>query len=618
MKLDATDLRYLTSDEWRVLRAFETLSAHYEVVPTSALSSAVGSLNSSSLARIAGGLAKRNLVARVKNASYDGFRITYGGADWLAVKALREKGLEGTGPRVGVGKESGGVSTSFEDHPEAILKIHRLGRISFRAVKEKRDYLGKRQNASWMYLSKLAAKKEWEFMNALYAHSFPVPRPLAYSRHAVLMTRIPAYPLRQIATLPQEAIPLLFDQLMNLIVRLAKAGLVHGDFNEYNLLVLEKQSEDEVDAENTTYREETKNERLRDEREESVTADGVVEKGNGFERIVSRNASHTPSEANGRACGENDEHEKQDAGDEDSDLDGSGEEIDETEIHLQDGTTLSAVLIDFPQMVSVEHLNAEFFFDRDIDCVIRFFHKRFRYQVSREDCPKFGDYVSSDRAFRRAQKERERASKQNSNVEDGNGGAMPAEDEDDLMLDVITDASGLAGLIKSRELEEYMSRLNVKDEGAPGEGADQSEDEDQREQTSETDDEDQEGEDENPYGRRTAVLEDRPPDMQGPDIPSMSRRPRQRRPGNHHAASTHSGPASARDAPLPSRGAAEKALKEGDDRLIQLRIAAERERRQRKELKHHGKSKRGPNTGRKMPGGKAKGVAAKIRDADAF
>ena len=40
----------------------------------------------------------------------------------------------------------------------------RLGRVSFRAIKEKRDYLGKRKSASWMYMSRLAAQKEWAFM----------------------------------------------------------------------------------------------------------------------------------------------------------------------------------------------------------------------------------------------------------------------------------------------------------------------------------------------------------------------------------------------------------------------------------------------------------------------
>jgi RIO-like serine/threonine protein kinase len=41
---------------------------------------------------------------------------------------------------------------------------NRLGRISFRAIKEKRDYMGKRKSASWMYMSRLAAQKEWAFM----------------------------------------------------------------------------------------------------------------------------------------------------------------------------------------------------------------------------------------------------------------------------------------------------------------------------------------------------------------------------------------------------------------------------------------------------------------------
>ena len=40
----------------------------------------------------------------------------------------------------------------------------RLGRISFRAIKAKRDYLGKRKSASWMYMSRLAAEKEYAFM----------------------------------------------------------------------------------------------------------------------------------------------------------------------------------------------------------------------------------------------------------------------------------------------------------------------------------------------------------------------------------------------------------------------------------------------------------------------
>jgi RIO-like serine/threonine protein kinase len=53
----------------------------------------------------------------------------------------------------------------------------RLGRVSFRAIKEKRDYMGKRKSASWMYMSRLAAKKEWEFMKVRYPFNFDPSSP---------------------------------------------------------------------------------------------------------------------------------------------------------------------------------------------------------------------------------------------------------------------------------------------------------------------------------------------------------------------------------------------------------------------------------------------------------
>ena len=37
-------------------------------------------------------------------------------------------------------------------------------------------------------------------------------------------------------------------------------------------------------------------------------------------------------------------------------------------------------LIDFPQMVSTSHENAEGYFDRDVECVARFFRRHFSYE----------------------------------------------------------------------------------------------------------------------------------------------------------------------------------------------------------------------------------------------
>ena len=51
---------------------------------------------------------------------------------------------------------------STEDGKELILKLHRLGRTSFTNVTNKRDYTrkqGKRNGASWLQLSRLAALK---------------------------------------------------------------------------------------------------------------------------------------------------------------------------------------------------------------------------------------------------------------------------------------------------------------------------------------------------------------------------------------------------------------------------------------------------------------------------
>ena len=47
------------------------------------------------------------------------------------------------------------------------------------------------------------------------------------------------------------------------------------------------------------------------------------------------------------------------------------------------------VLIDFPQMVSISHENAEFYFDRDVECIRDFFRRRFNFES--ETFPKFSD-----------------------------------------------------------------------------------------------------------------------------------------------------------------------------------------------------------------------------------
>lgn len=47
------------------------------------------------------------------------------------------------------------------------------------------------------------------------------------------------------------------------------------------------------------------------------------------------------------------------------------------------------IIIDFPQMVSTQHVNAETYFDRDVNCIRDFFKRRFAYES--EFHPTFAD-----------------------------------------------------------------------------------------------------------------------------------------------------------------------------------------------------------------------------------
>lgn len=142
-----------------------------------------------------------------------------------------------------------------------------------------------------MFLSRLAAQKEFAFMKAIYEAGFSVPTPIENSRHTIVMSLVDGFPMRQLTSHDNPS--RLYNTLMNFIVRLANQGLIHCDFNEFNIMICEKfeDPEDEV------------------------------------------------------------------------------------------------VIIDFPQCISLSHVDAKRYFERDVNCVRTFFEKKLGY-VS-EDYPRF-------------------------------------------------------------------------------------------------------------------------------------------------------------------------------------------------------------------------------------
>lgn len=292
-KLDVAILRYLTAEDFRVLTAVEMGMKNHELVPGSLVAS-IANLRHGGVHKLMKDLCKHRLLTYERGKHYDGYRLTNSGYDYLALKALtNRKVIASFGNQIGVGKESNIYTVADEDRNPLCLKLHRLGRTCFRNIKDKRDYHAHRNKASWLYLSRISATKEFAYMKALYDRDFPVPKPIDFNRHCVVMQLVTGGPLTHVSSV--EDPETLYDELMNLIVRLGNCGVIHGDFNEFNIMIDE------------------------------------------------------------------DNH---------------------------------PVIIDFPQMVSTSHPNAELYFDRDVRCVREFFKKRFGYES--DLYPKFSDLERDD------------------------------------------------------------------------------------------------------------------------------------------------------------------------------------------------------------------------------
>lgn len=286
-KFDVVMLRYLSAEEFRVLMAIEMGQKNHEIVPLSLIAS-IAALRSGGCHKVLKELVRHKLVC-FEHGKISGYRLTFLGYDFQALKAMvARKTVASVGNQIGVGKESDIFIAADEDGEQFVLKFHRLGRNSFRAIKNNRDYMKNRKSASWLYMSRLSAMKEYAYMKALYDNGFPVPKPRDFNRHTVAMDLVPGFPLCQVHDI--EDLQQVYDDIMNLIMRLGSYGLIHSDFNEFNLM-------------------------------------------------------------------------------------------------LDDDDKIT--LIDFPQMVSTSHPNAEYYFDRDVNCIRIFFKRRFDFESV--EYPKFCD-----------------------------------------------------------------------------------------------------------------------------------------------------------------------------------------------------------------------------------
>ncbi|CAA9987014.1 serine/threonine protein kinase RIO2, putative [Plasmodium knowlesi strain H] len=288
MKLDISCFCFLSKNEYRVLTAIEMGMRNHEYLPVSLIAS-IANLRKEGITSVLKKLLKNKLISH-ENKKYDGYKLTYLGYDFLALRAFINRGtLKSVGNQIGVGKESDIYICKDISGNLLCLKIHRLGRISFRTIKNNRDYYGKKNFRNWLYLSKIAATKEYAYLKALYENNFPVPKPYDLNRHMILMSYVNGYPLSHVKISNPFKI---IDVLINTIIKFAKANIIHGDFNEFNILI---------------------------DDDEKIT------------------------------------------------------------------------VIDFPQIVSLQHANAKLYFDRDVRGVVNHFYKKYKIKI--EDYPVYEDVI---------------------------------------------------------------------------------------------------------------------------------------------------------------------------------------------------------------------------------
>lgn len=353
MKLDPTVLRTMQTNDFRVLEAVEKGMANHALVPLPLVSS-IANLRHGGVHKIVSSLLRDKLLSHEKKNGHDGYRITTAGYDILALHHLKtRKQIAALGQKVGTGKESDIYLGATPSGKQVILKFHRLGRTSFRNVKKKRDYFGKavQQAHSWLFLSRLSALKEYAFMKALYEVKYPTPTPIAQNRHVVVMSLVRGMPLYQIfpKQLSADQAADIYQQAIGIAARLARQhGLVHCDLNEFNLLV-------------------------------DLSGVQSLATQDSDDPYVRHSGQSVAGEKSMGALSKPAWEQSLEQGD---DLTALPEPAE----RLENGEAKPIVtLIDFPQMISIKHPNAQELYERDLACLRKFFEVKLHCQIPEDE-----------------------------------------------------------------------------------------------------------------------------------------------------------------------------------------------------------------------------------------
>jgi RIO kinase 2 len=225
--------KQLEPDDFRILAIVEKGMNKYEYVPLDYILKVYKKPSDEVIYRL-GRLHKLNLFVRW-SVSYTGYRLTIPGYDCLALGSLVSSNIiDAFGHRIGVGKESDVYDALTPSKDRVIIKLHRLGLTSFRQIRRLRSYAGKKTQ-SWFHVSNISAEKEYEALTMLFEAGVSVPRPRGLNRHVVVMDFEEGDELYLIRELPNSLRVL--NEILENVKRAYKAGVVHSDLSEHNVIV---------------------------------------------------------------------------------------------------------------------------------------------------------------------------------------------------------------------------------------------------------------------------------------------------------------------------------------------------------------------------------------------
>ena len=226
----------LEQEDFQILEAIEKQTPKYEYLPTEIISNLTG-IHIQTIRHHLKKLQKQKLLT-YQSKPYEGYKLTTAAHDTLALKALVDKNIiEKFGKPLGVGKESDVYDALTPDGTQVAVKIHRLGRTSFRDVKRKRGYTTKyTYTPDWHKRSTIAAKREHKALKLLEPHDIAAPKPIARNRHILVMSMIEGAELYRYPTIPNPK-AVLEEILDNIRLAYQKAEMIHADLSSYNIIL---------------------------------------------------------------------------------------------------------------------------------------------------------------------------------------------------------------------------------------------------------------------------------------------------------------------------------------------------------------------------------------------